>query len=45
MIRFCGGYLAEIQYYQMLSRVKPAQKVTCIKQSPVLKGHLFLVLS
>ena len=45
MIRICGGYLAEIQYYQMLSTVKPAHEVTSIKQSPVLKGHLFLVLS
>ena len=25
--------------------VKPVQAVTSIKQSPVLKGHLFLVLS
>jgi len=25
--------------------VKPAHAVTSIKQSPVLKGHLFLVLS
>jgi hypothetical protein len=25
--------------------VKPAYAVTSIKQSPVLKGHLFLVLS
>jgi hypothetical protein len=25
--------------------VKPAHTVTSIKQSPVLKGHIFLVLS
>ena len=25
--------------------VKPAHAVTSIKQSPVLKGHIFLVLS
>ena len=27
-----------------LSTVKPANAVTCIKQSPVLKGHPLLVL-
>jgi len=28
-----------------VSTVKPTHVVTCIKQSPVLKGHIFLVLS
>jgi hypothetical protein len=28
-----------------VSTVKPAHVVTSVKQSPVLKGHLFLVLS
>ena len=29
----------------ILDTVNPAYAVTSIKQSPVLKGHLFLVLS
>ena len=34
------------KYYTMLHyTVKPAHAVTSIKQSPVLKSHLFLVLS
>jgi len=28
-----------------ISTVKPAHAVTSIKQSPVLKGHIFIVLS
>jgi hypothetical protein len=31
--------------YQQRSSVKPAYAVTFIKQSPVLKDHIFLVLS
>jgi hypothetical protein len=30
---------------QFTNTAKPADAVTPIKQSPVLKGHLFLVLS
>jgi hypothetical protein len=33
------------QYLENITTVKPADVVTSIKQSPVLKGHLFLVLS
>jgi superfamily I DNA and/or RNA helicase len=29
----------------LVNKVKPAHAVTSIKQSPVLKGHIFLVLS
>jgi len=43
---------ARLQKYSILHvsnsqayTVKPAHVVTSIKQSPVLKGHLFLVLS
>jgi hypothetical protein len=36
------GY-SEIQFFQYT--VKPAHAVTIIKQSPVLKGHRFLILS
>jgi hypothetical protein len=31
--------------YQVIYTVKPVYAVTFIKQSPVLTGHLFLVLS
>ena len=31
--------------FTIKSTVKPAYEVTSIKQSPVLKGHIFLVLS
>ena len=33
------------QYIYLLYTVKPAQVITSIKQSPVLKGHIFLVMS
>jgi len=32
-------------YFHILNTVKPNHKVTSIKQSPVLRGHLFLVMS
>ena len=32
-------------YEENIYTVKPAHEVTSIKQSPVLKGHLFLLLS
>ena len=31
--------------YLKINTVKPAHTITSIKQSPVLKGYLFLVLS
>ena len=31
--------------YVLHSTVKPAQAVTSIKQSSVLRGHMFIVLS
>jgi hypothetical protein len=31
--------------YVVMNTLKPAHAVTSIKQSPVLKGHIFLVLS
>jgi len=34
-----------VYYCQVPYTVKPANVVTSIKQSPVLKGHLFVVLS
>jgi hypothetical protein len=40
----CLGRI-ESKILQNLITVKPAKAVTSIKQSPVLKGHLFLVLS
>jgi hypothetical protein len=33
------------QFISVKYTVKPAHTVTSIKQSPVLKGHIFLVLS
>ena len=49
------SYCKSVVYIQLVSNdctsttksntVKPAHEVTSIKQSPVLKGHLFLVLS
>ena len=47
MASICGmrvkyfGHKASIDFE---ITVKPAHVVTCIKQSPVLKGHPFLVL-
>ena len=35
---------AQVHPTAVVSTVKPAHKVTSIKQSPVLKGHHFLVL-
>ena len=32
-------------FVEMLYTVKPAHEVTSIKQSPVINGYLFLVLS
>ena len=40
----CLGRL-ESKILQNIITVKPAEAVSSIKQSPVLKGHLFLVLS
>ena len=33
------------QYYAMNTEVKHMHAITSIKQPPVLKGHIFLVLS
>jgi hypothetical protein len=38
-------YIKEEQFMTQSYTVKPDQAVTSIKQSPVLKGHTFLVLS
>jgi hypothetical protein len=34
-----------IDEHDRLSNIKPAHAITSIKQSPVLKGHIFIVLS
>ena len=34
-----------IDEHDRLSNIKPAHVITSIKQSPVLKGHIFIVLS
>jgi hypothetical protein len=34
-----------LKYMLFILLVKPAHAVTSIKQSPILKGHIFLVLS
>jgi len=41
---FVGHRLLK-SYFHLQATVKPAHAVTSIKQSPVLKGHLFFVLS
>ena len=38
-------FTVETMLLSYINTVKPAHAVTSIKQSPVLKGHLFLVLS
>jgi hypothetical protein len=42
LLTFSIGKLIYVLY---IYTVKPAHEVTFIKQSPVLKGHFFLVLS
>ena len=41
------NFVLYVIYFEMVytNTVKPAHKVTSIKQPPVLKGHTFLVLS
>ena len=41
----CSGNICIFLMQLLCYTVKPAYTVTSIKQSPVLKGHLFLVLS
>ena len=37
-----GNLIISFNYVQVIITVKPAYVVTCIKQSPVLRGHHFL---
>ena len=39
------GFLIPCNNIKKKTTVKPAQATTSIKQSPVIKGHLFHVLS
>jgi hypothetical protein len=48
MAKQCKNRLNRMLYVLLIyiiSTVKPAHAVTSIKQSPALRGHLFLVLS
>jgi hypothetical protein len=40
-----GGRIIYYLKYKTIYTVKPVHAVTFIRQSPVLEGHLFLVLS
>ena len=45
MYVMCNGKQKNDQSQHVLNTVKPAHGVTSIKQSPVFKHHIFLVLS
>jgi hypothetical protein len=47
MYRLITSFKEKIHHYftMQVNTVKPAHVVTSIKQSPVLKGHIFLILS
>ena len=39
------GHNVQLEHIQNVHTVKPAHAVTSIKQSPLIKAHIFLVLS
>ena len=47
MYRLITSFKEKIHHYftMQMNTVKPAHVVTSIKQSPVLKRHIFLILS
>jgi hypothetical protein len=44
-ILYIMGHNVQLEHIQNVHTVKPAHAVTSIKQSPLIKAHIFLVLS